>query len=175
MTLPCALNTQHGPPGRRAAVLPPSPGWKESMSDDTQCEETVYKSGHATPHRKRHLSVAHVVGNATPARGRLFRAPSMGCGGCLPEKPHAEADVFCGHPSMGSGGGFGGRKQGRSRACSLILKNKEKLLSPGLCPGLRRWKSVTACRRNARFCLSAVMYGLNILNTWSQTESGDLL
>ena len=81
--LPCAFNTQHGPPARRREkknepALPPSPGWKESMSDDTQCEETVYKSGHAAPHRKRHLSVAHVVGNATPERGRLVRAPVNG-------------------------------------------------------------------------------------------------
>ena len=86
--------------------------------------------------------------------------PSMGCGGCLSEKPHAEADVFCGHPSMGSGGGFGGRQQARNGACSLIFTKRKETPVAGIISGATALKIHTACRRDAFFSPSAVVSAL---------------
>ena len=43
---------------KKSLVLPPSPGWKESISDDANCQKTVYKSWQAAPHGSRRLSMA---------------------------------------------------------------------------------------------------------------------
>jgi len=92
----------------------------------------------------------------------LCGRPSMGCGGCLSEKPHAEATVFCGHPSMGSGGGFGGRQQARNGACSLIFTKRKKTVA-GIISGATALKIHTACRRHALFREFAVISGLKYI------------
>ena len=57
---PCVLAAMclKHPRKEDAAVLPPSPGWKESISDDAKCHETVYKSWQAAPHGRRRVSMA---------------------------------------------------------------------------------------------------------------------
>ena len=85
---------------KKSLVLPPSPGWKESISDDANCQKTVSKSWQAAPHGRRRVSMArrpqtcHALSvpqyeRASSARretssrsaydgGRLLRAPVNG-------------------------------------------------------------------------------------------------
>ena len=131
---PVAAKRKHVP------ALPPCPGWKESMSDDAQCEETVYKSGHAAPHRKRHLSVAHVLGNATPERGRLLRAPIKGLWRMLAGKAARGSRRLLRAPINGVRRRVRGPAADPKRGLLADFHETQKNppLSPGLFPGSRR-------------------------------------
>ena len=125
---------------KKSLVLPPSPGWKESISDDANCQKTVYKSWQAAPHGRRRVSMArrpqtcHALSvpqheRASSARrktssrsaydgGRLLRAPVNGVrrrvrGPAAGPKPGLLADFH----------------------------KTQKPLSPGLSAGSRRRKS----------------------------------
>ena len=74
---------------------------------------------------------------------------------------------------MGSGGWFGGRQQARNRACSLIFIKRKKNHVAGIISDVTALKDDTACKRKARFRVSAVVYGLKYTKYPNRTDSGD--
>ena len=83
--------------------------------------------------------------------------------------------VFCGHPSMGSGGGFGGRQQARNGACSLIFTKRKKKTVAGISSGATALKIGTACRRDAllsEFAVVSVLKYIKYLECHGFRRSG---
>ena len=153
--LPCALNTHHGPPagrrGKNAGALPPSPGWKESMREDTQCQATVYKTWQAALHGRRRLSMAR-----RPQTRHALSVPQHECASSARRKTYSrsayEGRRLLRAPVNGVRRRAPGPAAGPKPGLLADFHKTQKTMSPGLPVGLRRRKS----QRRARETLVSV-------------------
>ena len=144
------------PRKENAPALPPCPGWKESMSDDTQCEETVYKSWQAALHGRRHLSMAR-----RPQTCHALSVPQHECASSARRKTSSRS-AYEGRRLLRAPVN-GARRMARGPAAGpkpRLLADFCKTQKPpvaGAIRGLTATKIATACRRDARFRVSAVI------------------